>query len=69
MTAKRFMLDDCGELIDLNNHKFINYGEECCNLLNEQHETIQRLQEENKELEKLRYYIFKRMSQIYEDKK
>ena len=37
------MLDDCGELIDLNNHKFIDYGEECCNLLNEQHETIQRL--------------------------
>lgn len=32
------MLDDCGELIDLNNHKFIDYGEECCNLLNELHE-------------------------------
>ena len=41
--TKRFMIDDCGELIDLNNHKFINYGEECCNLLNEQHETIERL--------------------------
>ena len=50
MTAKRFMLDDCGELIDLNNHKFINYGEECCNLLNEQHETIQRLKQNITEL-------------------
>ena len=35
MTEKRFMVDDAGELIDLNNHKFIDYGEECCNLLNE----------------------------------
>lgn len=38
MTAKRFMVDDAGELIDLNNHKFVDYGEECCNLLNELHE-------------------------------
>ena len=50
MTAKRFMLDDAGELIDLNNHKFIDYGEECCNLLNEQHETIQRLKQNVDEL-------------------
>ena len=48
--SKRFMLDDAGELIDLNNHKFINYGEECCNLLNEQHETIQRLKQNIDEL-------------------
>ena len=40
MTAERFMIDDAGELIDLNNHKFVNYGEECCNLLN-------KLSEEN----------------------
>lgn len=44
------MVDDCGELIDLNNHKFVDYGEECCNLLNEQHETIQRLQQNIDEL-------------------
>ena len=50
MTAKRFMLDDCGELIDLNNHKFVDYGEECCNLLNEQHETIERLKQNITEL-------------------
>ena len=53
MTTKRFMVDDCGELIDLNNHKFINYGEECCNLLNEQHETIQRLKQNIDELMQL----------------
>ena len=44
------MLDDCGELIDLNNHKFVDYGEECCDLLNEQHETIQRLKQNIDEL-------------------
>ena len=41
--SKRWIVDDAGELIDLNNHKFIDYGDECCNLLNE-------LAEENKEL-------------------
>ena len=29
---KRFLIDDAGELIDLENHKFINYGDECCKL-------------------------------------
>lgn len=32
---KRFLIGDAGELIDLNNHKFIDYGDECCKLLNE----------------------------------
>ena len=41
--VSRFMLDDAGELIDLKHHKFVDYGEECCNLLND-------LAEENKEL-------------------
>ena len=40
---KRFLIDDAGELIDLNNHKFIDYGDECCKLLNE-------LNDENKKL-------------------
>ena len=40
---KRFLIGDAGELIDLNNHKFINYGNECCKLLNE-------LSDENKHL-------------------
>ena len=40
---KRFMLDDCGELIDLNNHTFVDYGDGVCNLLNE-------LNDENNEL-------------------
>ena len=33
--TKRFLIGDAGELIDLNNHKFIDYGDECCKLLNE----------------------------------
>ena len=32
--TKRFLIDDAGELIDLKNHKFVDYGEECCKLLN-----------------------------------
>ena len=32
---KRFLIDDAGELIDFDNHKFIDYGDECCKLLNE----------------------------------
>ena len=41
--TKRFLIDDAGELIDLNNHKFIDYGDECCKLLNE-------LSDENEQL-------------------
>lgn len=51
MTEKRFMLDDTGELIDLNNHKFIDYGDECCNLLNELAEKNQQLKQEIKGFE------------------
>ena len=40
---KRFLIDDAGELIDLKNHKFIDYGDECCKLLNE-------LSDENEQL-------------------
>ena len=32
---KRFLIGDAGELIDSDNHKFIDYGDECCKLLNE----------------------------------
>ena len=44
---KRFLIDDAGELIDLNNHKFIDYGDECCKLLNELHDEIQLLHKIN----------------------
>ena len=40
---KRFLIDDAGELIDLNNHKFIDYGDECCKLLNELHDENEKL--------------------------
>ena len=48
--TKRFLIGDAGELIDLNNHKFIDYGDECCNLLNELHEENQELKKKNKKL-------------------
>ena len=51
---KRFLIDDAGELIDLNNHKFIDYGAECCKLLNEQHEQIERLKENFRALDEVK---------------
>ena len=47
---KRFLIDDAGELIDLNNHKFIDYGDECCKLLNELHDENQELKQYNDKL-------------------
>ena len=47
---KRFLIDDAGELIDLNNHKFIDYGDECCKLLNELYEENEQLKQHNVEL-------------------
>lgn len=43
---KRFMLDDAGEVIDLQTAKFIEYGEEILECLNNLHE----------EKEEIRYY-------------
>ena len=47
---KRFLIDDAGELIDLKNHKFIDYGDECCKLLNELSEENEQLKQHNTEL-------------------
>ena len=52
--TKRFLIDDAGELIDLNNHKFIDYGDECCKLLNEQHEQIERLKDNFRALDEVK---------------
>ena len=48
--TKRFLIDYAGELIDLNNHKFIDYGDECCKLLNDLHDENQELKKKNKQL-------------------
>lgn len=45
MTAKRFMVDDCGTLIDMTNRNTYDYVSEVCDLLNEQHEEIGRLKQ------------------------
>ena len=58
--TKRFLIDDAGELIDLNNHKFIDYGDECCKLLND-------LNDENKELHKVIEENEKMIQSIYEE--
>lgn len=46
---KRFLIDDAGELIDLKNHKFIDYGDECCKLLNELNDENQLLHKINED--------------------
>ena len=50
MTAKRFMVDDAGTLIDMYTRDTFDYVSDVCDLLNEQHETIQRLQQNIDEL-------------------
>lgn len=50
---KRFLIDDAGELIDLNNHKFIDYGDECCKLLNELNDENKKLKQDLKDCKKL----------------
>lgn len=51
--TKRFLIDDAGELIDLNNHKFIDYGDECCKLLNELNDENKKLKQDLKDCKKL----------------
>lgn len=48
---KRFLIGDAGELIDLNNHKFIDYGDECCKLLNELSDENEQLKQQLKSIE------------------
>ena len=77
MTAKRFMVDDAGTLIDMYTRDTFDYVSDVCDLLNEQHETIQRLKQnidellsvdieeellkENKQLKKENYELHKRL--------
>lgn len=71
MTEKRFTLkgydgircdlfDGDVELAEV--HK--EDAKELCNLLNELHEENEQLKQENKELEKFRYNVFKRIGEI-----
>ena len=44
--SERFMVDDCGTLIDRHTRDTFDYVSDVCPLLNRQHETIQRLKVE-----------------------
>ena len=48
--TERFMVDDAGTLIDMQTRDMFDIVEEVCPLLNEQHETIQRLKQNIDEL-------------------
>ena len=49
--TERFMIDDdCGTLIDMHTRDTFDYVSDVCSLLNEQHETIQRLKQNITEL-------------------
>ena len=50
---KRFLIDDAGELIDLKNHKCIDYGDECCKLLNDLNDENKKLKQDLKDYKKL----------------
>ena len=71
MTAKRFNRvggyvydgDKC-----ISHFEDVTHRDDIVTLLNELHEENQRLQEENKELEKFKHFIFKSLNHIYEDK-
>lgn len=72
MTAKRFIIKNERTVCDGFYGKcFVcswkSDAEEVCNLLNKLHEENQKLKEENAELEKFRYLIFKRMGELYEE--
>lgn len=62
---KRFMLDDCGELIDLNNHTFVDYGDGVCNLLNELNDENGQLKIDNRLLYS-RNTDLKRKNELYD---
>lgn len=46
----RFMVDDCGTLIDMHTRDTFDYVSDVCSLLNEQHETIEQLKQNITEL-------------------
>ena len=48
--TERFMVDDCGTLIDMTNRNTYDYVSDVCDLLNEQQETIHRLKQNIDEL-------------------
>ena len=48
--TERFMVDDAGTLIDMQTRDMFDIVEEVCPLLNRQHETIQRLEQNIDEL-------------------
>ena len=76
MTEKRFIIDEYFEIgsviIDTENenirfkHENKLSMKQCCDVLNEQHEEIQRLRKENEELEKFRYSVFKNLHKVTE---
>ena len=71
MTEKRFMIDDCGTLIDTHTRNTYDYVTDIVNLLNNLHESREyykkernKLKQELNECEKFRYQIFKRISEL-----
>ena len=50
MTTKRFMVDDCGTLIDMQTRDTFDYVSDVCGLLNELHEENKQLKQYKKAL-------------------
>lgn len=48
--TERFIVDDCGTLIDMHTRDTFDYVSDVCNLLNELHEENIQLSDKNREL-------------------
>ena len=48
--TERFMVDDCGTLIDMTNRNTYDYVSDVCDLLNELHEENQTLKKDIKQI-------------------
>jgi len=63
MTAKRFMIDDCGTLIDITNRDTYDYVSDVVELLNALHEENEQLKKELKNLRRLANELYMKGSE------
>ena len=69
MTAKRFMVDDAGTLIDIHTRDTFDYVSDVCDLLNEQHEENQLLHKTIEELDNCQKGQSHRLNDLYLENK
>lgn len=63
MTDKRFIIDDAGTLIDLDNRNIYDYVSDVCELLNELADENEELKQQLTDCEKFRHTVFQQINQ------